>query len=138
MAKTCPVRQWIEPAAYRFPLVPGVGISACWPRRIDIRPISGLVLTSTSILPESRLSRRQIRQELPQGGQFGLPLRVKGSHDRARTAVAQVAAMEPLADRLAADMEVEASGQGQNDQGASPSTAERAKMMRAQSHAHGE
>lgn len=43
-----PVRQFSEPARYRFSLVPGVSTSACWPQRIHIDPILGLVFTSTS------------------------------------------------------------------------------------------
>jgi hypothetical protein len=43
-----PVRQWSDPARWRFSLFPGVTTSACSPRGIHWQPILGLRWMSTS------------------------------------------------------------------------------------------
>ncbi|MBV8231365.1 MAG: hypothetical protein JO329_15395, partial [Planctomycetaceae bacterium] len=48
VTNTCPVRQGIDPEGCRFWFVPGVSTLACWPTSLPIRPILGLMWTSTS------------------------------------------------------------------------------------------
>ena len=104
--KTCPVRQWIEPARYRFSLFPGVSTSACCPLTIHIEPILGLVLMSTSSWKTAVSSAGSSARSCAQFVQLGLPLLVVGPRMGRGPAVDQVAAMQPAADRLAADLDV--------------------------------
>ena len=126
--KTWPVRQWIDPEMYRFSLLPGVSTLACSPLIIHIEPILGLVLMSTSSWKTAVSSAGRLGQELAEGVEPGLALGVLRPEDRAWPAVDQVAAMQPAADGLAADLDVVDAEHQEDDGLAAPAAAEEAEV----------
>ena len=128
--KTCPVRQWIEPEMYRFSLLPGVSTLACSPLYHPHRADLGVGVDVHLVLEHRRLVGGQPGQELAEGVELGLAFGVLRAEHRTRAAIDQVAAMQPAADGLAADLDLVDLEHQQGDGLAAPPAAEEAEVAR--------
>lgn len=82
------------------------------------------------VLEDDRLIGGQARDQRAQGVQLGLPLPVGRPDGRSRSAVNEVAAMEPAADGLTADLGPVFAEHQRDDGLAAPAAAEEAKVAR--------
>jgi hypothetical protein len=123
-----PVLLCIEPATYRFWSVPKVGTSACCPRRIHTRPISGLVLMSASSCQTTVSVGRQPVQDLAGSRQLRLATLITVPLGGSGPPADQLAPVRPAAGRLRADIELIPAPQEQNQRPAAPAAVEEAKI----------